>query len=141
MALGNNRLLSIDILADKPARGFNAEGRTFSMPNVRRLLAGLLLLTPLAGAADPALLDFIMPDARVVVGIDIAHIAAGMPASATVCRRQSEVQKLMDRFRSHARCGNPVCLAREKPPALVARGTSDRQTARSRNQPAADRRL
>src|SRR5437763_16952581 len=69
------------------------------MPNVRKLLAGLLLLTPLARAADPALLDFIMPDARVVVGIDIAHIRSS-PLNASfsngVQNANPEIQKLMD---------------------------------------------
>ena len=64
------------------------------MPKVRRLLAGLLFLTPLAGAADPALLDFIMPDARVVVGIDVAHIRSSplnASFSSVTCLRHHAV--------------------------------------------------
>jgi hypothetical protein len=45
-------------------------------------LTGLALLAPLAGAADPALLEFLMPDARLVVGIDIAHMRES-PLSAS----------------------------------------------------------
>lgn len=104
------------------------------MPNVRRLLAGLLLLTPLAGAADPALLDFIMPDARVVVGIDIAHIRSS-PLNASfsngVQNANPEIQKLMDaagfdplRDLQEILFASPG-IGKNPPALLVARGTFD----------------
>jgi hypothetical protein len=102
--------------------------------NLGKLLTGLLLLTPLAGAADPALLDFIMPDARVVVGIDIAHIRSSPLHASFSNSLQSanpEIQKLMDaagfdpmRDLQEILFASPG-IGKNPPALLVARGAFD----------------
>lgn len=69
------------------------------MGKVCRILIGMALLAPLATGADPALLDFIMPDARLVVGVDIANMRSS-PLNASfsnsVQSSNPELQKLME---------------------------------------------
>lgn len=74
------------------------KGRHTLVQIARKLLTALFL-TPLAGAADPALLDFIMPDARVVFGVDIGRMRSS-PFHGTVHQgvqgANPEIQKLME---------------------------------------------
>jgi hypothetical protein len=91
-------------------------------------------LTPLAGAAERALLDFIMPDARVVVGIDIAHIRSS-PLNASFSNSEQnanpDMQKLMEaagfdplRDLQEILFASPG-IGKNPPALLVARGTFD----------------
>jgi hypothetical protein len=101
---------------------------------VRKILTGLALLAPLASAADPALLDFIMPDARLVVGVDIAHMRSS-PLNTTftsgVQGANPELQKLMDaagfdpmRDLQELVFASPG-IGKNPPALLVARGNFD----------------
>ena len=104
------------------------------MAQVRKLLTGLLFLTSFGLAADPALLDFVMPDARVVVGIDLAHIRSSPLNSAFTNGVQSanpELQKLMEaagfdpmRDLQEILFASPA-IGKNPPALLVARGTFD----------------
>jgi hypothetical protein len=97
-------------------------------------VTGLLLLTPFAGAADSALLELIMPDARVVVSIDIARIRSSPLSSSFtngVQNANPELRKLMDAAGfDPMRDIEEILFASpgigKNPPALVvARGTFD----------------
>src|SRR5690242_12029601 len=101
---------------------------------VRKILTGMALLAPLAAAADPALLDFIMPDARLVVGVDIAHMRSS-PLNASfssgVQSANPELQKLMDaagfdpmRDLQELVFASPG-IGKNPPALLVARGSFD----------------
>src|SRR5689334_7921798 len=101
---------------------------------VRKLLTGLALLAPLAGAADPALLDFIMPDARLVIGIDVAHMRES-PLHASfnngIQNANPELRKLMDaagfdplRDLQEVLFASPG-IGKNPPALLVARGNFD----------------
>jgi hypothetical protein len=97
-------------------------------------VTGLLLLTPFAGAADPALLELIMPDARVVVSIDIARIRSSPLSSSFtngVQNANPELQKLMDaagfdpmRDLQEILFASPG-IGKNPPALVVARGTFD----------------
>ena len=74
------------------------KGRRILVEIARKLITALFF-APLAGAADPALLDFIMPDARVVFGADIAKMSSSPFHSSfnqSVQGANPELQKLMD---------------------------------------------
>jgi hypothetical protein len=132
-------LLSIGILPIRVQSDVMREEEG-SVSIARKLLTGLLLVAPFAGAADPALLDLIMPDARVVVGIDVARIRAS-PLSASFSdgmqNANPELQKLLDaagfnpmRDLQEILFASPA--AGQNPPALlVARGNFDAARLRS----------
>ena len=99
-----------------------------------------LLLTPLAGAADPALLDFIMPDARVVFGADIARMRSS-PFHGSfhqgVQNANPEMRKLMEaagfdpmRDLEEVLFASPG-LGKNPPALVVARGTFDSSRLRA----------
>jgi hypothetical protein len=108
--------------------------RTISVASLYKLLTGVLLMTPLAGAADPALLDFIMPDARVVVGMDIAHMRSSPLNTSVTNSVQSanpELKKLMEaagfdpmRDLQEILFASPG-IGKNPPALLVARGSFD----------------
>jgi hypothetical protein len=108
--------------------------RTISVASLYNVLTGVLLLTPLAGAADPALLDFIMPDARVVVGMDIAHMRSSPLNTSVTNSVQSanpELKKLMEaagfdpmRDLQEILFASPG-IGKNPPALLVARGSFD----------------
>jgi hypothetical protein len=91
-------------------------------------------LAPSAAALDPALIDFIMPDARLVVGVDIAQMRSSpLNASFTnsVQGANPELQKLMaaagfDPMRDLQELifASPG-LGKNPPALLVARGSFD----------------
>src|SRR5437016_12940640 len=99
-----------------------------------------MMLAPLAGAADQGLLDFIMPDARVVFGVDMGRIRSSPfqgSFSNGVQNANPELQKLMEAARfDPMRDLQEVLFASpgigKNPPALVvARGTFDATKLRS----------
>ena len=108
--------------------------RTISVASLYKLLTGVLLITPLAGAADPALLDFIMPDARVVVGMDIARMRSSPLNTSVTNNVQSanpELKKLMEaagfdpmRDLQEILFASPG-IGKNPPALLVARGSFD----------------
>src|SRR5215472_2857085 len=107
---------------------------------VRKILTGLVLLAPLAAAADPALLDFLMPDARLVVGVDIAHMRSSPLSSSftnDVQGANPELRKLMeaagfDPMRDLQELVFATPGIGKNPPALlVARGRFDVARLRS----------
>ena len=59
----------------------------------RKLLAFAALLPGFAGAVDPSLMDLIMPDARVVAGINAARILASPIGQTIKGQIQSQIQK------------------------------------------------
>src|SRR4051794_5885778 len=69
------------------------------MAMVRKILAGLVLLTPFAAGSDASLLSLIMPDARMVVGVDLGRLRLS-PLSASFSNglqnANPELQKLME---------------------------------------------
>ena len=109
------------------------------MLSARKLITGLILFAPMAVAADSSLVDLIMPDARVVFGVDIAKIRNSplLPAfTSGVENANPEMQKLMqaagfDPFRDLQDVIFASPGTGKHPPALlVARGSFD--TARLR---------
>ena len=99
-----------------------------------QLVAAVLFCAAAAPAADPSLVNLIMPDARVVVFIDIAHIrssALGPVFAGGVQNANPELQKLMDAAGfDPLRDLQEVLVATpgtgKNPPALlIARGTFD----------------
>ncbi len=100
----------------------------------RKLIIGLVLFTSLALAADASLADLIMPDARVVLGIDIARLRTSplLPSfSSGVQSANPEMQKLMqaagfDPLRDLEEILFASPGTGKNPPALlVARGNFD----------------
>ena len=104
------------------------------MAIVRNLLTSLLILAPIAGAADPALLDLIMPDARLVVGVDIARIRSSpldAGFSSGLQKANPEMGKLMQaagfdplRDLEEVLFASPG-IGKNPPALVVARGTFD----------------
>src|SRR5436190_1605638 len=101
---------------------------------VCKFITSLVLIAPLAAAADPALLDYLMPDARLVVGIDIEHMRSS-PFNARfsegVQSANPELRKLMDaagfdpmRDLQEIVFASPG-IGKNPPALLVARGTFD----------------
>src|SRR5579862_8202984 len=114
--------------------------RRLSVRIARKLITSLVLLTPLALAAEASLADLIMPDARVVLGIDIARLRTSplLPSfSEGVRGANPEMQKLMqaagfDPLRDLEQILFASPGTGKNPPALlVARGTFDAARLRS----------
>ena len=109
------------------------------MVNAGKLLTALFL-APLAGAADQGLLDFIMPDARVVFGADIGRMRSSpMHESFNqgVRGANPELRKLMEaagfdplRDLQEVLFASPG-LGQNPPALVVARGTFDSSKLRA----------
>ena len=110
------------------------------MRMARKLVTSLVLFTPLALAADASLADLIMPDARVVLGIDIARLRSSplLPSFSDGVRSANpEMQKLMqaagfDPLRDLEQILFASPGTGKNPPALlIARGNFDAARLRS----------
>jgi hypothetical protein len=64
------------------------------MPSWRKLFVFAAFLPGLAAAADPAMLDLIMPDARFVVDINVARLVSSPIGQAMSAQMKNEVQSL-----------------------------------------------
>src|SRR5438105_14844610 len=69
-----------------------------SLPTLRRLVSISVAFSAMACAADPALLNLVMPEARVLFGVNVARIVQspiGKSMGSQLQRMNPEVQRIL----------------------------------------------